>query len=189
MAFVTPTDVTVGSVLTASKYNNEVVANTIALRGDFAAFRRATGNVTLTGTTTWSTLTTISTAGDMVLAAAAGDLVEVAISVLVNSDAVDLGFDAVTVVGGTVTNSFGANGAAPAAYSNLNSIGAWYNQGSRIEQASGSAFYTLVAGDISAGTVTIRIRYAMNTATNRTIFAGASSPLQFWARNHGPVEI
>ena len=32
MAFVTPTDVTVGSVLTASKYNQEVVANTTDLR-------------------------------------------------------------------------------------------------------------------------------------------------------------
>lgn len=32
MAFVTPTDVTVGSVLTASKYNQEVVENTVELR-------------------------------------------------------------------------------------------------------------------------------------------------------------
>jgi hypothetical protein len=32
MAFVTPTDVTVGSVLTASKYNQEVVENTLDLR-------------------------------------------------------------------------------------------------------------------------------------------------------------
>jgi hypothetical protein len=32
MAFVTPTDVTVGSVLTASKYNQEVVDNTLDLR-------------------------------------------------------------------------------------------------------------------------------------------------------------
>jgi hypothetical protein len=32
MAFVTPTDVTVGSVLTASKYNQEVVENTDVIR-------------------------------------------------------------------------------------------------------------------------------------------------------------
>jgi hypothetical protein len=39
MAFVTPTDVTVGSVLTASKYNQEVVENTIELRATHADAR------------------------------------------------------------------------------------------------------------------------------------------------------
>jgi hypothetical protein len=176
MPWQTPDTFTSGQILTAAAMN-EISNDLTVLRGDFALYRYTSGNITLTGTTTWSTLTTISTAGDMVLSASAGDLVEVAISVLCNSDAVDLGFDAVTVVGGVVTNSFGANGAAPSAYTNLNSISAWYNHNGRIEKASGSAFYKLVSGDISSNTVTIRIRYAMNAATNRQIFAGASNPI------------
>ena len=45
MAFVTPTNVTVGSVLTASKYNQEVVENTVELRATHAdAIRRVLAN-------------------------------------------------------------------------------------------------------------------------------------------------
>jgi hypothetical protein len=48
MAFVTPTDVTVGSVLTASKYNQEVVANVVDLR-DTPSFLTASSTNTETG--------------------------------------------------------------------------------------------------------------------------------------------
>ena len=41
MAFVTPTDVTVGSVLTASKYNQEVVENTLVLSRGVVAVAKA----------------------------------------------------------------------------------------------------------------------------------------------------
>jgi hypothetical protein len=44
MAFVTPTDVTVGSVLTASKYNQEVVENTKTLARGIIARDTSTSN-------------------------------------------------------------------------------------------------------------------------------------------------
>ena len=147
------------------------------------------GNISLTGSTNWSNLTTIGTAGDLVLAAAAGDLVEMAVSMKVLNQAVNIGFDAVTVVSATVTNSFANNGAASAAYTNTQGISGWWAVASEYHGICGSAFYKLVAGDISSNTVTLRIRYAMAAATNRTLQANAGEPVQFWARNHGPVEI
>jgi hypothetical protein len=189
MAWVTPTNVATGDVLTASKWNQEVVENTRVLRGDYAEYRYTTGNITLTGTTSWSNLTTIGTAGDLVLAAATGDVVEVCVSMLVGNEAVNLGFDAVTVVGGTVTNSFALNGPAAAAYTGNNGYSAWWNAGGVIYPVGGSAFYKLVSGDISSSTVTVRIRYAMAAATNRLLYAASANPLGFFARNHGPVEV
>ena len=54
MAFVTPTDVTVGSVLTASKYNQEVVENgSIVSRGVLGLFTTSTGFVTVSNHTTF----------------------------------------------------------------------------------------------------------------------------------------
>ena len=44
MAFVTPTDVTVGSVLTASKYNQEVVENTIVMPRGVMGYAQVTAN-------------------------------------------------------------------------------------------------------------------------------------------------
>ena len=59
MAFVTPTDVTVGSVLTASKYNQEVVENQIQdPRGHLGSSTPVTSNFTTSGThTTFQDLT------------------------------------------------------------------------------------------------------------------------------------
>jgi hypothetical protein len=48
MAFVTPTDVTVGSVLTASRYNADVVANMTELAPFFSAFTSWTPTLTQT---------------------------------------------------------------------------------------------------------------------------------------------
>jgi|DEB0MinimDraft_3_1074331.scaffolds.fasta_scaffold16706_3 hypothetical protein len=189
MAWITPkTDFAPGDVLTAAQMNN-IGSDLTTLRGDFADYRYTGGNISLTGSTNWSNLTTIGTAGDLVLAAAAGDLVEMAVSMKVLNQAVNIGFDAVTVVSATVTNSFANNGAASAAYTNTQGISGWWAVASEYHGICGSAFYKLVAGDISSNTVTLRIRYAMAAATNRTLQANAGEPVQFWARNHGPVEI
>jgi hypothetical protein len=47
MAFVTPTNVTVGSVLTASRYNADVVDNMTAIGGGFVAYTPTLTNLTL----------------------------------------------------------------------------------------------------------------------------------------------
>lgn len=51
MAWVTPTNVATGDVLTASKWNQDVVANAEAIGGAWTSFTPSWTNVTLTGAT------------------------------------------------------------------------------------------------------------------------------------------
>ena len=193
MAWTTPETAVAGEVLTAAYLNTNVVDNTADLRSyqnRYVSFRRTSGTVVLTGTTTWSTLTTIGTAADLTLTATAGDVVEGGINALAGNEVIDMAFDFVTVVGGVVTNSFGTNGAAPAVFANF-SGGGWYmpavGGAAGYGIATGSYPYTLQSGDVSGGQVTIRLRYAMGAATNRNLFCTAGNPFMIWARNHGPV--
>ena len=186
MPWTTPETFTAGQTLTAASMNL-IQGNLTALRGNrYAEYRYTSGNVTLTGTTTWSTLTTIGTAADLTLTAAAGDVIEAGALFSVDTAAVNLGFDWVTVVGSTVTNSFSLNGAAPSTWSNLGNNG-WFCPTGVFWAINGSQNYTLVAGDISSGTVKLRFRYAMAAATNRNFFADSTRPFMLWARNHGAV--
>jgi hypothetical protein len=193
MAWTTLGTVAPGDVLRANSgtaaYNN-VIGNLGELRSyanKYAEFRRSTGDVTLTGTSTWSTLTTIGTGGDLTLAAAAGDQIQAGIFFAVLPvGAASLAFDWVTVVSGTVTNSFSLAAAAPATWSNLNATG-WHVAGAIAMPFSGSQHYTLGAGDVSGGNVVLRLRYAMSSAVNKEIYAAADRPLVLWARNHGPI--
>ena len=187
MAFVTPTDVATGEVLTASRYNQDVVENTIALRGDFDLFRHTAGDISLVGTTTWSDLTTIGTSGDLTLNASAGDVIEASVFALMGNDAIDAGFDVITVVGSTKTNSLTTGGAVPANWAAFNTSG-WYKIGGSFQSVTGSVFYVLQSGDISSSTVKLRVQYAMAAATNRLLYAKAANPFLFYARNHGPVQ-
>jgi hypothetical protein len=110
--------------------------------------------------------------------------VEVALVGGFNNEAVEGFLDFVTVVGGVVTNSFGADGAPSNSHGG---ILAWRGLSSRFEFMGGSFFRTLAAGDISAGTVTLRLRGRTGTLANKTLFATTDTPLEYWARNHGPV--
>jgi hypothetical protein len=183
MAFVTPTDVTVGSVLTASKYNQEVVENVKAIRGDFATSRYTAGDIAL-NSVTWANWP--AGPADLVLAADTGDLIEVALSAVSSTEAVTGYLDVVTMVGAVVTNSFAEAGAVNASGTG---ISAWFRPPSAQLPVSGSFFYKLVAGDISASTVTLRLRARTSAAANKTIFANTNTGVVFFARNHGPVEI
>jgi len=170
---------------------NEISNDLTVLRGDYAKYRRTAGNVTLTGTTTWSTLTTIGTAADLTLAAASGDVIEFSVSLLVGQEAVNSGFDVVTCngPGGSPINSVAYDGAYQSAWTTHQGMSGWLCFGSAFVSASGSVFYKLVAGDIVSNAVTLRLLYAMGAATNKTLYAGTQIPFDIWARNHGPVEI
>jgi hypothetical protein len=182
MAFVTPTNVTVGSVLTASKYNQEVVDNVIAIRGDYAQAKRTSGNFTLNNTS-W---TNLDTGLDLVLAAATDDVVEYSLSGFGQNEAGDAFLDVVTIVAGSVVNSFATRGA-------VRNTGqgylAWRLNAGVTTSLGGSAFYKLASGDISASTVTLRLRFRTGTASNKTLFGNDDLQLLVAARNHGPVEV
>lgn len=185
MAWTTVPTFTAGQVLTAAQMNG--LGNDLnVLRGDFDSFRRTSGNITLTGTTTWSDLVTIGTTADLILKADTGDLLEASILCLLGNEAVDLALDVITVVGTTKTNSMSTGGAVPANTTAFGGTG-WYRIGNQFGAISGSLFYVAQAGDISSSTVKCRVQYATHSAVNRTLYGTAQYPFFFCVRNHGPV--
>lgn len=187
MAWTTPkTDFVSGNILTAAQMN-AIGEDLTVLRGDFDLFRRTAGNITLTGTTTWSDLTTIGTTADLTLNASTGDVVEAGVFALFGVDNVAACLDVITVVGSTKTNSLTTGGAVPANFTAFSGSG-WYSVGGSFESLTGSLFYVLQSGDISSSTVKLRVQYAMASATNRLIHGSSANPFLFYARNHGPVQ-
>jgi hypothetical protein len=144
-------------------------------------FHRSAGNLTL-ASSTWADLPTIGTTWDAVLAAQGGDTIEAGISGVLGSENVQMHFDACTVVAGTVVNYF-ASGTASGA-----GTLAWLGEGAHTTNIGGSAMRTLVAGDLSAGTVTLRLRYRGSSATSRTLYASSDLWFHFWVKNIGPVD-
>lgn len=181
MAWVTPSNVATGDVLTASAWNQAVVENTRVLRGDWAQVRRTSGNLTL-NSTSWAN---VDTGLDLTLAAAAGDIVEVGLSGLIQGGP-DLYLDAVTIVSSTVTNSIGHNGAVVATG---NGVVAWRGNASVYTSVGGPMWYKVVSGDVSGGNILLRLRYRTSSATNATLWGNTDLPLVFTARNHGAVEV
>lgn len=147
--------------------------------------RRTSGNVTL-NSTNWAN---VDTGLDLVLnEVQVGDELVFGANFRVSTEAVTAYFDVVTVVSSTVTNSFGRAAAVETSPGSQGIIG-WRAEASVATASSGTAPpYTVVSGDITAGTVTLRLRYATASATNRTMNADTTAPLDVWAMNLGPVQ-
>ncbi len=148
----------------------------------YARAKRTAGNLS-TASTTWIDF---DTGLDLVLRASAGDVIEVAASGFTNNATSTSLLDVVTIVSGNPVNSFAVDG-PPSGFSN--GIGAWMSVGGSATTSaiSGSFFRTLVAGDISSGTVTLRLRRRVDTPVSKTILADSNIPFEWFARNHGPV--
>jgi len=187
MAFTTPGTAVAGEVLTAAFWNEQVRDNTSDLRSyqnRYARFKRSAGDLTLNSNGVWANLPTIGTTGDLTINATSGDVVEVALAALWSNEAVEGFLDFVTIVGGVVTNSFGVDGAESGSHSG---IVTFRGIASRFDPVGGVFFRTLAAGDISGGTVTVRVRYRTGSAANKTLFASTNNAFEYWIRNHGPV--
>jgi hypothetical protein len=135
-------------------------------------------------TTASTTYADVSTALDIVLGAQAGDVIEygVLLNVAHSANFGVIGFEVYIIVSAAPVNPFG--GAAD---------GAWRKQppsGGNMELISGSLMYTLLSGDISAGTVTCRLRWKTVAATPGTITLsadGTNRRATVWAKNLGPA--
>jgi hypothetical protein len=148
---------------------------------DFDHKRRTAGNIT-TGSTNWAD---VDTGIDIVLNADTDDVIEVGLSALIGTEAFDIYLDAVTVVSGSPVNSVGAAGAvstAPPPYG----VSGWYGWSGEEGAVGCSVLYTVVAGDLSSGTVTFRLRYATQSGSSRTLYAQTNNPLAWYAKNLGP---
>lgn len=146
-----------------------------ALARAFKFASRSSGNLTLNSTS----FANVDTGLDLVLAAEVGDVIEVGVSVVMGAEAVIAMFDVYTIVSASPVTGFGGT----------NGVSGWYVSALADNMhVGGSVMSTLVAGDISSGTVTLRLRYKTGTAANKTLLANTANPLHFWAKNLGPAD-
>lgn len=117
---------------------------------------------------------------DLTVPAAAGHILEVAIEVLCADTGADVQFDAATRVAGADVNFF-STGTGVTRFPG--GIGNWYVQTGRFT-SPGLVRYTVQAGDVSGGNVTVRL-YGQVPAGSRVLFANATYPLRIWLTNYG----
>lgn len=154
------------------------------LAKQFKVTTRSSGDLTL-NSTNWAN---VDTGLDITLAAQVGDTLEATLSARAAADAVHLYLDVVTLVSAAPVNSFGKRGAVQTT-PGIIGIAGWYCTSGTSGVPGGPAHYVVVSGDLTSGLVTLRLRYATNTATNKTIFAdGTSHIIEFCVKNLGPVD-
>lgn len=151
---------------------------------DFKFFTRTAGNLTL-NSTAWADLPTIGSTWDITLAAEAGDVIECGISAVWGAEAVYGSLDVVSMVSSSPVNAWGGSATSGSTGSG---VGAWQGPTGINDGSGGPVMRTLVSGDISAGTVTVRLRYRTNTAANKTLFGSVDNGFQFYAKNRGPAD-
>lgn len=145
----------------------------------FKMTQHAGSNVAITSTS----FVAVNTALDIPLAAQVGDVIEASVSLTTQNQASILNLDAATVISGSVVNRFNPT-------SNFGNPG-WCVRGNDYFPATGSTWYTLVAGDIANGLVTVRLLARIEAAGSRTILGQAVAgepPIRFFAQNLGPVD-
>lgn len=137
---------------------------------DSARHKRTAGSYTL-NSTTWAD---VDSGTDLVVDAEAGDIITATASWLWGGENVDGYIDVATIVAAAVVNVIGGNGAT------ADGLSGWAKRnGAAFLPMSGSVDYVVQAGDISTGTVTLRLRYRTSTATNLTLWAVATTPLMW----------
>lgn len=140
--------------------------------------RRASTDLTL-NSTSWANL---DTALDLAVPAVAGDTLVASISGFFGSDPVNAYLDAVTLVAGSPLNSFARAAAVEASPGTLG-VSGWIAAASAFSTVGPPIPYTVVAGDVVSGVVTVRFRYATGAASNRTLRATSSQPLAVFLQN------
>lgn len=127
-----------------------------------------------------STYVDVDTGLDIVLTAKTGDFVEVGVSGMWNSENSFGTLDVASVVGAGDINSWADDGAASG-----NGVLAWLGNPLVLTPIGGSVMRKLVSGDISSGTVRLRLRGASSSGTAKTLNGNTTNHFVFWARNHG----
>jgi hypothetical protein len=116
---------------------------------------------------------------DLVIPAAAGDLIEVGLVCKPNPENARLFLDFASIVAGSPVTYWSGAGST--------GEGAWTVHETIINAITGSIPRAAVSGDIAGGTITLRLRGRCMTATSRIIRADGTRPLTVYARNLGPA--
>lgn len=148
-----------------------------------ATARRTSGNLSL-GATSWAAM---DTGLDLSVPAQEGDMITAWLSGFCNNDVSDFFGDYVTLIGSTLTTSFGSGAAVVAGSGGAPCMRAL---ASAYTPIGGPMTLRAVAGDIASGLITVRFVYRV-TANSRTVFASTAStnvPLVVGLVNNGPQE-
>lgn len=138
--------------------------------------KRTSGNITL-NSTSWAN---VDTGLDITFTGvSAGDWVDYSTGFLLASAAVNVNLDVCTVVSGSPVNYLGAAGGG----SDVGGM-CWYSPASVDTPVSGTIAYQVQSGDLSAGSLTLRLRYRSASATNRTLQATSTNPCIVSARHY-----
>lgn len=136
-----------------------------------AFVKRTAGDLSITNDASWHDVPTI---GDLSIAAAAGDVLDIRLSGVTDNN---MRFEVEFPTSG--------NYAGPGITS-TQGIAGWANRSSAAADVGGSVFYTVQSGDISSGNVAVRLRYTTNSSGATKIFASTSvGPLFFAVANLG----
>jgi hypothetical protein len=141
---------------------------------------RTAGNLTL-GSTTWAD---VDTALDLVFTASIGDWLEVCLSCNVTAEANNrLYFEAFTRVSGADVHAVSSGASAGGTN---NGPATWTMPANYMGSLGGPILYQVQSGDASGGNVTVRLKYATDTATpTRAVSAttsGSGWPFVFFGK-------
>lgn len=143
----------------------------------FAQIIRTAGDHVI-NSATWQT---VFTGLDLTLPAVAGDLIEVCPNFMCGAEATDFAFDFIFVASSLNLSRHAAED--PIGYG----AGGWRGEPGVFSSIAGSLYCPVAAGDISAGSVTLRLRVrSPGGAVAKTIKAIVTQPLIISARNLGP---
>lgn len=127
------------------------------------------------GTITCGTATPTQIGPDLVIPAEPGDNIELAVRALCPDLGGPLYWNAAIRVGGVDVSYFG-NGTSSWPHPQ-GAISGFYTHSGSFTGPRGTAMYVVQPGDISGGTVTVRV-YAQAEASSRDVLASAGQPLQ-----------
>lgn len=119
---------------------------------------------------------------DLTITAAAGDVLVLAPEALGDNTGADTQFEAATRVSGADTN-YWSTGTSTSRWPG--GLPAWYLPSSHFTPMAAPVPYTVQAGDIVSGQVTVRF-YARSTGASRVISANANYPVRLTLYNYGP---
>lgn len=135
-------------------------------------FSRATVQITMNNTS-WTNMPTFPA---LTLPAQVGDVIAATFGAYAGTGASSAYIDAVTEVASAPVNSFATGTTAPTSTTGPG-VGPWLFDTGVSGRANGPAFLTLANGDISAGIVTVRLRFRTSVGTNKVIEGAASTAL------------
>lgn len=143
---------------------------------DYAIGKQTGGNKTL-NSTNWAN---VDTGWDLVLDAATGDILEVNVSAFWGNENVNGYLDIATIVSASPVNYLGSG---PITASTGNGIPGLAREGAstNVRPAASSIDYVVQSGDISGGTVTLRLRYRTGAASNLTLRANSTDTPFLWS--------